>query len=66
MLTEKEIKVLELKNRGFKQSEIAQQLGISQPAVSSFLNNAYRKIKAAKEVLEIVEKMPNLRNSIFI
>ncbi len=57
MLTEKEIAVLKLKKRGLLQIEIAKQLKISQPAVSSFYNNALKKIKDAEEVLRIKKEV---------
>ena len=53
MLTEKEIEVLKLKNAGLTQLEIAKKLDISQPAVSSFYNNALDKIKDAEEILKL-------------
>ena len=57
MLTQKEIVVLKLKNQGLTQLEISKELKISQPAVSSFYNNALKKIKDAKEVLRIKEEI---------
>lgn len=51
MLTHKELAVLELKKQGLTQKQIAEKLGISQPAVSSFYNNALKKIADAQEVL---------------
>lgn len=57
MLTTKEIAVLELKQKGFTQVEIARKLKISQPAVSNFYNNAIKKIKDAKAVLKTSRKM---------
>ncbi len=57
MLTKKEKQILELYNRGLKQNEIAERLKISQPAVSSFINNALRKIRGAKQTMEFVKKM---------
>jgi len=57
MLTEKEIKVLKLKKEGLTQSETAKKLKISQPAVSSFYNNALKKIKQAEEILRIKEEL---------
>ena len=56
-LTEKEIEVLKLRSKGLKQSEIAKKLKISQPAVSLFEKNAYRKIKDSTEVLELTKKI---------
>ena len=57
MLTRKEKQILELYNKGLKQNEIASKLKISQPAVSSFINNALRKIRNAKQTMEFVKKM---------
>ena len=57
MLTKKERQILELRNKGMKQSEIASKLKISQPAVSAFENNAIRKIRDAKKTMEFVKKM---------
>lgn len=53
MLTEKEIRVLELKKKGLTQIEIAKKLKISQPAVSNFYSNALGKIRKAEEVMKI-------------
>ena len=55
MLTKKEKQVLELRNKGLKQNEIASRLKISQPAVSSFINNAFRKIRDAKKTMKFVK-----------
>lgn len=57
MLTEKEVAVLKLKNKGLLQIDIAKKLKISQPAVSSFYNNALKKIKDAEEVLKLKEEV---------
>jgi|TARA_B100001964_G_scaffold239439_1_gene306862 transcriptional regulator len=57
VLTKKEKQILELRKRGFKQSEIASKLKISQPAVSSFVNNSLNKIRNAKKTMEFVEKL---------
>ena len=57
MLTEKEILVLKLKNDGLTQEKIAKKLKISQPAVSSFYNNALWKIKDAEEVMKLKKLM---------
>jgi transcriptional regulator len=51
VLTKREIEVLILKKKGFTQIEIASRLKVSQPAVSSFYNNALQKIRDAKETL---------------
>ena len=57
MLTKKERQILELRKKGFKQTEIASKLKISQPAVSSFESNALRKIRNAKKVMEFVKQL---------
>jgi transcriptional regulator len=57
MLTEKEIKVLSLIKRGLTQSEIAINLKISQPAVSSFYNNSLKKIKDAEDTIKIKKEL---------
>lgn len=57
MLTEKEIEVLKLKKQDLTQLEIAKRLKISQPAVSSFYNNALNKIKDAEEILKIKKEL---------
>jgi transcriptional regulator len=57
MLTEKEIQVLKLKKEGLTQKDIAKKLKISQPAVSSFYNNALWKIKDAEEIIKLKKEM---------
>ena len=57
MLTEKEIRVLELKKEGFTQVEIAKKLGITQAAVSGFYTNAIAKIKSSFETVELAKKL---------
>ena len=57
MLTEKEKQILELRKKGLKQKEIASKLKISQPAVSSFENNALKKIRNAKRIMEFAKKL---------
>lgn len=57
MLTKKEIDVLSLKKKGLIQNEIATKLKISQPAVSSFYNNAIRKIKDADKILKTAKEV---------
>jgi len=54
MLTKKEKQVLELRQKGFKQRDIAAKLKISQPAVSSFESNAVKKIRDAKKLLKYI------------
>ena len=57
MLTKKEIQVLELRKKGFRQVEIASKLRISQPAVSAFESNAVRKARNAKKIIDFVKKL---------
>jgi len=57
LLTKKEIDVLSLKKKGLIQNEIATKLKISQPAVSSFYNNAIRKIKDADKILKTAKEV---------
>jgi len=57
MLTEKEIKVLELRAKKLTQIDVSKKLGISQAAVSHFEQNAMKKIKAAEQTLEIAKKL---------
>ena len=57
MLTQKEIEVLRLKNQGLMQLEIAKKLKISKQAVSSFYNNALRKIREAEEIHQLKEEL---------
>jgi transcriptional regulator len=53
MLTEKEIEVLRYVQKGFNQMELAKKLKITQPAVSKFYSSAIKKIKEAKETIEL-------------
>ena len=55
MITKKEEQILELRKKGLKQNEIASKLKISQPAVSAFENNAIRKIRDSKKIMEFVK-----------
>jgi HTH-type transcriptional regulator, fmd operon transcriptional regulator len=57
MITDKEIEILKLKKKGLTQLQIAKKLKISQPAVSSFYNNAIRKIRDAEEILKLKEEL---------
>jgi len=57
VLTEKEIEVLKLKSKKLTQNEIAKKLRISQPAVSSFYNNAMNKIKKAEEITQLKKEL---------
>lgn len=56
MLTRKEFEVLELRNKGLTQIQVAEKLGISQAAVSKFEKNAIAKIRDAKKLLDLVSK----------
>lgn len=57
MLTEKEIQILELRAKKLTQIEVSKKLGISQAAVSHFETNALRKIKQAKQTIEVAKKL---------
>ena len=57
MLTKKEKQILELRKGGLRQEQVASKLKISQPAVSAFENNALRKIREAKLVMEFVKEL---------
>src|SRR3989344_8982652 len=56
-LTEKELKVLELRKKEMTQVEIARSLKISQAAVSSFESNAKKKIEDAKLTLKLIKEL---------
>lgn len=57
MLTDKEIKVLELRKKGLSQKEIAKKLKISQPAISDFISNIKKKLFHSLNNLEIIKDM---------
>ncbi len=57
MLTDKELQVLLLRNRGLRQIEIAEKLGITQGAVSRFEANARKKVRDALTSLDVLEKL---------
>lgn len=57
MLTDKEIRILELRAKKLTQIEVSKKLSISQAAVSHFEKNALRKIKEAEQTLEIARKL---------
>jgi len=57
MITEKEIRVLELKIEGLTQKEIAKKLKITQPAVSNFYKNSIKKIHEAEEIIKIKKRL---------
>ncbi len=57
MLTDKEIQVLELRQTGLTQVDVAKKLKITQAAVSNFEKNALRKISAAKEALNVARRL---------
>lgn len=56
-LTEKEKQVLELRNKGLIQSDVAARLGISQAAVSDFEKNAKRKIVEAEATIAFARSL---------
>jgi len=57
LFTKKEIEVLELRKKNLTQTEVAKRLKITQAAVSKFEKNAIAKIKDAKRLLTLAEKM---------
>jgi transcriptional regulator len=57
MLTEKELRVLKLKQKGLTQLDIAKELKISQPAISKFYNNALWKMQDAEEVIKLKKEL---------
>jgi len=57
MLTEKEIRVLELRAKRLTQIEVSKKLNISQAAVSHFEKNALRKIKEAKTTISVARRL---------
>ncbi|MFA6073200.1 MAG: helix-turn-helix domain-containing protein [Candidatus Woesearchaeota archaeon] len=57
MLTEKEINVLLLRQKGLTQVDVALKLKISQAAVSSFEMNSLKKIKEAQKIIQIAGKL---------
>ena len=57
MLTEREIRVLELRQQGLTQKQVAKKLGISQAAVSHFEKNALKKISEAKATIETARRL---------
>ncbi|MDD9954325.1 MAG: LuxR C-terminal-related transcriptional regulator [Candidatus Woesearchaeota archaeon] len=60
-LTEKELTVLKLRNKGLTQTQVAKRLKISQAAVSDFEKNAQRKIEDAKEVRKLARELGRWR-----
>lgn len=57
MLTEREIRVLELRRKKLTQLEVSKKLRISQAAVSHFETNALRKIAQARETMKVAKKL---------
>ncbi|MGQ4891884.1 MAG: transcriptional regulator [Candidatus Njordarchaeia archaeon] len=57
--------VIELRERGMKQKEIARKLGLTQPAVSYYLNKRRaKKIQVFKSEHELTEKVNELVDKI--
>lgn len=56
-LTEKELQILKLRKQGLNQIQIAKSLKISQSAVSSFENNAHKKINDYQSSLALIKKL---------
>lgn len=61
MLTQREMDVYKLKQKGLRQEDIARKLSISQPAISKFYNNALKKITEAKEILNFIKEVKNVK-----
>ena len=57
MLTEKEIRILELRAKKLTQVDVSKKLDISQAAVSHFEKNALKKIKEAEATIETAKKL---------
>jgi hypothetical protein len=57
VLTDREIEVLKLRKKGLTQVEVAEQLDISQAAVSNFEKNAHKKIRDAQQTLNTADKL---------
>ena len=57
MLTKKELEVLKLRQKKMTQVEVAEQLGITQAAVSKFEKNALEKIKKAYKAVALAKKL---------
>jgi transcriptional regulator len=57
VITEKELKVLQLRKTGMTQVEVAKKLGISQAAISSFENSGLRKLEDAEEILKLAKEL---------
>jgi transcriptional regulator len=57
MLTQKEIDVLKLRKSNLTQIEVANKIGISQAAVSSFEKNALKKIEDARQTGILAKQM---------
>ncbi len=56
MLTKRELEILELRNKGLKQKEIAKKLKIKQPSVSLFEKNIRRKLIEFKEMSDLLKE----------
>lgn len=56
-LTEKEKLVLELRNKGLTQTQVAKKLNISQAAVSDFEKNSKQKIIEAQETIDFSRQL---------
>jgi transcriptional regulator len=57
LITDKELKVLQLRKTGLTQVEVAKKLGISQAAISSFEKSGLRKLEDAEEVLRLAKEL---------
>jgi transcriptional regulator len=54
-LTDKEVQVLQLRNLGLTQLEVAKKIKVTQAAVSAFERSAYRKLADAQAMLEFAK-----------
>jgi Tfx family DNA-binding protein len=57
LLTQREREVLTLRKQNLTQEDVAARLNISQAAISSFENNAKKKIQDAKNTLDIASQL---------
>jgi Tfx family DNA-binding protein len=54
-LTEKQFAVLSLRGKGFSQREISKELGLSRASVSMIEGRALKKVRRARETLDVYE-----------
>jgi hypothetical protein len=56
-LTSRQIKVLQLRKRGFTQEKVAKLIGTSRENVSIIERNAYRAVQVAQSTIEAFESL---------